>query len=117
MKVATVLPALLLAGLAADAVVSDADAGFLRRRGPEPGYVVAESRHGNGTVSGPVRIASTGYEVRLPGGTWVACRTSCSETLRVETIDYWENDGRMIGGGTVQNECGIFGCLDIRYPR
>jgi hypothetical protein len=73
------------------------------------GYVVAESRFGHGTVSGPVRLAPRGYEVRLPGGTWIACRRSCSETLRVESVDFWENRGA--GRGAIDNECGLFGCL------
>jgi hypothetical protein len=88
-----------------------AAAGFLRRA-PEGDYAVAVSRYGNGTVTGPVRKTRTGYEVRLPGGVWVGCRTSCAETLRVETVDFFENDGRLAGYGTMQNECGIFGCLD-----
>ncbi len=93
-----------------------------RYRGAAPGgyaegYLHAVSRHGNGSVSGPVRAARFGPEVRLPGGTWVACRASCSETLRVEVLDIWENDGRMIGAGTAALECGVFGCLELRYPR
>lgn len=108
------LPLLLAAAIVA-ASPPAVEAGA--RRAGEPAVVVAESRHGNGTVSGPVRRVATGYEVRLPGGTWVGCRTSCAETLRVETVDYWANDGRLIGGGTLQNECGIFGCLELRYPR
>lgn len=111
-----ILTMLLLAGTAF--VAADASqAGWRRSPQPEGGSVVAESRHGNGTISGPVRATSTGYEVRLPGGTWVACRRSCSETLRVETVDFWENEGRLVGAGTVQNECGVFGCLDVHYPR
>ncbi len=93
-----------------------AEAGRLRRA-PEGDIAVAVSRFGNGTVAGPVRSTSTGYEVRKPSGTWIACRTSCSETLRVETIDFFENDGSLTGYGTIQNECGIFGCLELRYPR
>lgn len=73
------------------------------------GYVVAESRFGHGTVSGPVRRGRTGYEVRMPGGTWIACRRSCSETLRVETVDFWENRGA--GRNAIDTECGILGCL------
>lgn len=88
-----------------------------RYRGHSDGVVWAESRHGNGSVSGPVRAAREGYEVRLPGGTWVGCRRSCSETLRAEALDMWENDGRMIGAGSMALECGVFGCLDVRYPR
>jgi hypothetical protein len=102
-------PACLLAAL-------PAEAGFLRRK-PERDVAVAVSRFGNGTVSGPVRTTSTGYEVRKPSGSWIACRRSCSETLRVETVDLTENDGSLAGFGTAANECGIFGCLDIRYPR
>jgi hypothetical protein len=107
--------ALASAALLASAVT--ADAGW--RRGPAEGadVVTAESRHGNGSISGPVRTSRWGYEVRLPHGTWVACRRSCSETLRVETIDIWENDGTLTGAGTLLNECGVFGCLDIHLPR
>jgi hypothetical protein len=91
-----------------------ADVALAGRRAPERGdYVVAVSRHGNGSVSGPIRATSTGYEVRLPRGTWVACRRSCSETLRVETVDIFENEGSLTGYGTAMNECGIFGCLEI----
>jgi len=77
------------------------------------GYVTAQSRIGNGTVSGPVRQAALGREVRLPGGTWIPCRHSCSETLRVETIDYWDAHGP----NATANESGIFGTLQLRYPR
>lgn len=88
-----------------------------RRSGWEGGgHVVAESRHGNGTISGPVRAGRTGWEVRLPRGTWVGCRRSCSETLRVETIDYLEGDHGLVGRGGLHNECGIFGCLDVDIP-
>jgi hypothetical protein len=64
---------------------------------PRGGYVVAESRFGNGTVSGPVRETGRGRQVRLPGGSWIYCRVSCSETLREETVDFWET--RAPGGG------------------
>jgi hypothetical protein len=56
--------------------------------------VTAESRFGHGTVSGPVRQSHRGAsEVRLPGGTWMDCGRSCSETLRRETVDFWESRG------------------------
>lgn len=110
---------LLMLALAAAGVVAglgQADAGFKRNRGYnglEQGYVVANSRFGNGSVRGPVRQARDGIQVQLPGGTWVYCRASCSETLRVETVDMFENQGQMIGYGTAPLECGIFGCLDL----
>ena len=69
-----------------------ADATGLRRAPPEPrfGYVTAESRYGAGSITAPVRISARGRrEVRLPGGTWIECRRSCSNTLRQETIDFW----------------------------
>ena len=99
----------MLAGLGSgfDAASADDDPPL------EPGdIVVAESHFGNGTVTGPVRAGDAGgLEVMLPHGTWVDCRTSCEETLRVETVDIFENKGDFAGYGSVQNECGIFGCL------
>jgi hypothetical protein len=80
------------------------------------GFVVAHSKFGNGSVTGPVRATRLGRQVQLPGGTWEYCRRSCSETLRVSTVDFWEN-GTGGGAGATTNECGIFGCLEIRYPR
>ena len=77
--------------------------GYGRQRGPSYGYVVAESIQGNGRVRGAVRQTSLGPQVQLPGGSWVYCRRSCSETLRVETVDFWEAR-RSPGGG----ERGLF---------
>lgn len=54
------------------------------------GYVVAESRFGNGVVRGAIRHTSHGRQVQLPGGAWVYCKRSCSETLRAESVDFWE---------------------------
>lgn len=105
LALACALPAALVS-------TSNAEAGWFKRK-PERDVAVAVSRFGNGTVSGPVRTTRTGYEVRKPNGTWIACRRSCSETLRVETVDFYENDGSMSGFGTAANECGIFGCLDF----
>ncbi len=79
--------------------------------------VIAESRFGNGSVTGAVRMTELGPQVQLPGGHWEYCRRSCSETLRVETIDFNENHAQHIGGGGIGNECGIFGCLDIGIGR
>lgn len=103
-----------VAGLAAG-LLSPADAGWRNRgdNGLEDGFVVAESRFGNGSVRGAVREGRTGLQVQLPGGTWEYCRASCSETLRVGTVDKFENQGQMIGYGTAPLECGIFGCLDL----
>lgn len=79
--------------------------------GGYPPYVVAESRFGHGTVVGAVRPSGHGFQVRMPGGTWIDCRRSCAETLRVETVDFWENQGR----DRIDNECGLFGCLTRKF--
>lgn len=87
------------------------------RRAPQGDYVVAESRFGNGTISGAVRGTDLGPQVQLPSGHWEYCRRSCSETLRVETIDFNEGNAMWIGGGGLANECGIFGCLELNFGR
>jgi hypothetical protein len=104
------LPA-LLAAAACCLTLGTALAG--REGAPVQGYVIAYSHDGNGSIKAPWRDTKMGRQVRLPHGTWVYCRTSCSETLRVETIDIWANvnNGSPIGAGTIQNECGIAGCL------
>ena len=73
--------------------------------------VTALSQFGNGTLTRPIRQSDKGLEVQLPGGTWIGCRTSCAETLRVETLDFWQAQARKT------NECGLLGCLELRYPR
>jgi hypothetical protein len=94
-------------------IASPAASGRATEEKGAPGYVVAKSRFGNGRTRGRVRRTNLGWQVQLPGGRWVDCRRSCSETLRVETIDFWEaNSG---GVGQLTNECGIFGCLELKY--
>ena len=88
----------LASALVVLAASSSADAQVLRRErvGPKPypgSIVSAESRWGHGRVSGPVRQGRNGLEVRLPGGSWMECARSCRETLRMETVDYWESHG------------------------
>lgn len=111
--VAVAVTAVVLAASATAAVAGPRHHGAY---GSQGNIVVAESRFGNGTVSGPVRMTAKGRQVRLPGGTWEYCRRSCSETLRVSTVDFWQNQTGG-GAGAITNECGIFGCLELRYPR
>ena len=78
-----------------------------RRRGDQGYvYVTAESRYTSATITAPVRSGPQGrLEVRLPGGTWLECRQSCSDTLRRETIDFWysrDNRGTPDGPGYLQ---------------
>ncbi|MDX2158891.1 MAG: hypothetical protein SFW09_20500 [Hyphomicrobiaceae bacterium] len=81
--------ALAVHGLASN----DARAQGYRRHDGPPAYVVAESRWGNGTITGAVRPGRHGWQVRLPRGTWIDCGRSCSETLRRETVDFWQSSG------------------------
>lgn len=90
------------------------DAAQAATQSPYPdGFVIAHSHFGNGSIRAPVRPSALGWEVRLPGGHWAYCRRSCAETLRVETIDFF--DANSAGAGQLSNECGIFGCLDLKY--
>jgi len=58
------------------------------------GFVTADSRYSGQSVRGPVRRGPQGQlEVRLPGGTWLECGLSCSDTLRRQTVDFWRNHG------------------------
>jgi hypothetical protein len=78
-------------GLALAATGADAQYGH---RGPYHGdFVVAESWYGKGVVTGAVRPGRTGWQVRLPLGTWIDCVRSCADTLRRQTVDFWESNG------------------------
>jgi hypothetical protein len=101
---------------AASALVTPASASRVHAYS-DGGSVTTYSRHSNGSISGEIRRGRTGWQVQLPHGTWVNCRRSCEETLRVQTIDIFENDGRLVGYGTFQNQCGVFGCLEIHIPQ
>lgn len=88
----------LAALILATSVAVAPEAGAQGRRGGE-GYVTARSRYGNGVVSGPVRQSGRGfYEVRMPGGTWIPCKRDCGETLREETIDFWQERQKLAPG-------------------
>lgn len=108
--------ALLITSSVAALAVAPAEARSRRARDAVDSVTV-DSRFGNGSVTGAVRPGRTGWEVQLPGGSWVGCRRSCEETLRVQTVDLFETNGRMTGYGAFQNQCGVLGCLELRYPR
>ncbi len=112
-RVAAIIATATIAITTLLSTVDPADAGSRRSGYGDAEIVTAFSRFNNGEISAPVRPARYGWDVRLPGGTWVSCRRSCEETLRVETIDRNEGNSRDIGSGTLLDECGIFGCRDI----
>jgi hypothetical protein len=98
-KPARALAILLTAAAAVGLFTAVADA--QDRRGRIIGYVTAESFYGVQTQKGPVRIGPKGrLEVGLPGGTWIECRMSCRNTLRQETVDFWQyHDNRRHADG------------------
>jgi hypothetical protein len=89
------LSAAVLLGLAVTfALPAPADAvGARKRERLDRGYVTAESRYGGGTVTAPVRPNGPNGrpQIQLPGGTWIDCQYSCSDTLRRETVDFWQS--------------------------
>lgn len=95
----------LTAGLILGCSSLPADAGRLPE--PQGDYVVAESKHGNGTVVGPVRRTRLGWQVKTPGGSWLDCARSCSETLRVNTVDFWQNEQGAGDSGAIDQEDGL----------
>lgn len=103
--------------IAASSAVSSTVEARSRDRVVDGGYVIAESRFGNGSIEGAVRETDLGPQVQMPSGRWEYCRRSCTETLRVETIDFNENHAQQLGGGGLANECGVFGCLDVGIGR
>ena len=84
--------------LAASAAMAE---GYHRGHRGGPSYVVAESNFGKSTVTGAVREGRNGLQVQLPGGSWIDCVRSCSDTLRRQTVDFWDNtpQGRDQGRG------------------
>jgi hypothetical protein len=56
----------------------------------DKGTVSVCSQYGKGCVTGAVRPGRFGSEVRLPGGTWISCKLDCKQTLREESVDFFE---------------------------
>lgn len=89
------LIAVSLTGVAALMAASSAEAADKRQR---TSTITACSNFGKGCISGPTRPARFGLEVRMPGGTWIACTTSCQDALRVATVDFWAQRDQERGG-------------------
>lgn len=65
-----------------------------------PEAVTAQSRYGNGSATGAVRMNPRGYpEVQLPSGTWIDCAGDCREAMRRIYLDFWETMQEESGGG------------------
>lgn len=100
MFAATGAAALVLAGsMPVDAAKSKKKAKQVR---PAMQTVTAYSRSNLQPVTAPVRRGRWGLEVRLPGGTWIDCKGDCRETLREETVDFWERQERRDGSDRIR---------------
>lgn len=75
----------------ATAVATPAFAAKKKHRGHH-GYrtITVESNYNADTVTGRVRTTSRGEEVQLPSGAWIPCSFGCRDTLRSQTIDFWQ---------------------------
>jgi hypothetical protein len=76
--------------LLASATVLLPAAAEARRERDTGSSVTSCSRYGKGCISAPTRRGNVEREVRLPGGTWIGCKMDCRETLREESIDFFE---------------------------
>ena len=89
-----------------------------RRAYPEEGsMVVAHSEFGNGSISGRVRNTPKGRQVQTPGRNWLYCSRSCAETLRVNTVDFWQSDYGAGRKSSVTSENRLFGPLRLEFSR
>lgn len=79
--------------------------------------VVAHSEFGNGSVRGRVRRTSKGRQVQTPGGNWLYCSRSCAETLRVNTVDFWQSEYGAGRDGALTSENRLFGPLRLEFNR
>ncbi|MGQ0674096.1 MAG: hypothetical protein ACT4N2_14640 [Hyphomicrobium sp.] len=96
MVLGVVTAALLAQWPFAFAIGSDAEARQSRARAG----VVACSRYGNGCVAASVRRGRLADEMLTKRGRRIDCRGDCRETLREETVDFWEtqNDKAKVFG-------------------
>lgn len=115
--VVPVLAALIGTSAIVPAVADGLSIGRLRTHYKSGEIITAYSRYGNGSIKSVIRRAPVGWQVKLPRGSWTYCRRSCEETLRVQTIDYYEGGNTIDDGayGSLSRECGIFGCLGGSY--
>lgn len=86
MPISRILQALVLGMATAALLPSPGDA----RPSRGNGSVTVCSLYGKGCVTGAVRPGRFDSEVRLPGGTWIGCKRDCKQTLREESVDFFE---------------------------
>jgi hypothetical protein len=55
------------------------------------GKVTACSSYGSKCYTAKLVRSPVGWKMRLNGGTLIDCGVTCQDTLRRETIDFWED--------------------------
>lgn len=82
--------AVMLASFSLAALAFATDMAAARGGDRDRGAATTCSRYGSDCISAQTRRGRLGREVRLPGGTWIDCKGDCRNTLREETIDFFE---------------------------
>lgn len=89
-----------IAGLAVIATLMPADGNAGKRAEYSRAAVItACSTNGHGCTSAPTRRGKWGLEMRLKGGTWIDCESDCEDTLRRQTVDFWDTLRETGGSG------------------
>ncbi len=76
-------------GLSATMLWASVDASLAQQRYSGCRYITVQSKYTADSVSGCVRNGRNGPEVQLPGGAWIPCNFGCANTLRSQTVDFW----------------------------
>lgn len=53
--------------------------------------ITACSKYGSNCVTAKVRLTKLGPQYRSPGGNWIWCEYDCVDTLRRDTVDFWDD--------------------------
>ncbi len=94
-----VFPVLTAVAVAAT-VCTPAHADFLTRKERAAGRVTACSTNGHHACYTARLVRSpTGMKMRLKGGTLIDCAGDCRDTLRRETVDFWDDQRERNGDG------------------
>lgn len=82
--------AALTATVASTASVSEARSRFAHEK--TLGSVTACSTYGNhGCVTAKIRQTQLGLQYRSKGGSWIWCEHDCRDTIRRDTVDFWND--------------------------